>query len=182
MWYLLYLSLGVAALGLFTQRGKKVVKFTQILFETIQNNAKSSKVKPEFELINRSHSIKYGDIHLNGINTFYHYDLICFTSNAFPIETKEKHNYNPTHEICEKVPITLLRSGACVASIPFRPSDFNYNRLYVAIKRISNENYSVYRFDTKEYINPLDIINRFEKDLILQSQKNESVELAEAYD
>jgi hypothetical protein len=182
MWYFLYLSLGIAALGLFTQKGKKVVKFTQILFETIQNNAKNPKVKPEFELINRSHTIKYGDVYLNGINTSYHYDVMCFTSNAFLLGIKEKHNYNPIHEICEKVPLTLIRSGSCISSIPFRPSDFNFNRLYIAIKRISNENYSIYEFENKDYINLLDIIARFEKDLISEIEKNESVSLAEAYD
>ena len=182
MWYFLYISLGIAALGLFTKKGRNVVKFAQIFFETVQNNAKNPKINPEFEFINLTPTIKYGDIHLNGVNTFYHYDVMCFTSNSFTDDFKEKHSHNPTHEICEKLPIALIRSGACLSSIPFRPSDFNYTKLFVAIKRISHESYSIYGFENKEYINILDIISKFEKDLIVSSQKEEPACLAEAYD
>jgi hypothetical protein len=180
MWYLVYISLGVAALGLFTKKGRNVVKIAQIFYETTQNNIKNPRVTPTFELINLAPVVKYGELYLNASSTFFHYDVICFTSNSFPLDMKEKHNYNPTHEICERIPITLIRSGANLSSIPFRPSDFKYNRLYVAIKRISSEDYSIYRFENKEYINALDIIETFEKDMIANSQKE--VCLAEAYD
>jgi len=178
MWFSLYVILGLIAIGLYTKKGKNAVKLAQVFIETLQNNSKTNKINIEYEIVNMAPVIKYADLHINAINSFYHYDVICFTSNAYV--NKEIHNHNPTHEICERVPISLIRSGACIGSIPFRPSDFNYSRLYVAIKRISQENYSIYCFDSNEYINLLDLSNKFEKDLILNIQK-ESV-LAEAYD
>ncbi len=178
MWLSIYAILGLIALGLYTKKGKNAVKLAQVFIETLQNNSKSNKINMEYEIVNMSHIIKYGELHLNAVNTFYHYDVMCFTSNA--ICDKEVHSYNPTHEICERIPISLVRSGAFIGSIPFRPSDYNYNKLFVAIKRISQENYSIYRFDSDEYINMLDLTSKFEKDLILNIQKEST--LAEAYD
>ena len=143
MWYLIYMLLGLTALGLYTKKGKNVIKFLQIFIETLRNN--KVKVITELNPINSSPVIKYGDLYLNACNTFHYYDVLCFTSGS--IEDKEKHNYNPIHEICEKIPINLVRLGACLASIPFRPYDFNYSKLYVGVKKISQETYSVYRFD-----------------------------------
>jgi hypothetical protein len=176
MWYLIYSLLGLTALGLYTKKGRNAIKFVQILIETVQTN-KNIKIKPELEYINTSPVIKYGDTYINGCNTFNHYDIICFTSN---IIDKVKHNYNPTKDICEKIPVTLLRSGSCIATIPFRPCDFNHNNLYIAIKRISHENYSVYKFEEREYINLNELFFKFENDIV--NVDNQVSTLAECYD
>ena len=178
MWFALYAVLGIIALGLYTKKGKNAVKLAQVFIETLQSNAKNNKINIEYESINMAYTIKYGDLHINAINSFYHYDALCFTSNSF--SSKETHNHNLTNEIRERIPLFLVRSGVCIGAIPFRPSDYNHNRLYVAIKRISQENYSIYGFENNEYINMLDLMNKFEKDLILNIQKETT--LAEAYD
>jgi len=174
MW-ILYLSLGILITGLYSKKGQDVIKFSKILIETIQNRNKP-QIKIENEMINSTNTIKYGDLHLNSINSTHHYDVICFTSDG--IEDDVIHNINPNNKICEKIPIVNLRVGPYLATIPFRPKDLNHSSLFLAIKHLSCDVYSVYKFKNSEYINILDISLRYEKDL----KDNENDSLAETYD
>lgn len=177
MWFLLYFSLAVAGYGIYTKKGQNAVKMIQIFIETMKN--RNVSVKPECDTINLSPVLKYGDVFLNSLNTNHHYDVICFTSD-FITET-ETHNFNPQHVICEKIPLSVLRSGNCLGCIPFRPKDFNYCKFFVGIKRISYENYSIYKFELNDYFNLTDLVIEYENKYETNYNNSSSV-LAEAYD
>lgn len=178
MMYIIYILLGLTALGIFSKKGKNVIKFVSILIETIQN--KKTELTPELLYLHLAPIIKFGDLYINGVNTHHHYDIICFSSNR-EIQN-ETYNYNPNNDIISKIPISLIRSGICLGSIPFRPCDFNQKTLYIAIKRISHTDYTIYNFKEKEYINLNEIFDRFEKDLKSSVQNPQQSFLAEAYD
>ena len=184
MWIFVTLITGLVIAGVYSKPGQKAIKVSKLLIETLQNNSSKNQTHLEHETVyNETYMIKYGMIKLNTLKTTHHYDVICFTSNSDDLyNTKDIHHYNPLPDISTNIHFTLIRHGNYLGSIPFRPSDFNCPIIYVAIKHMSHEKYSVYKFENKEVINLLDLFGVYENDLIRISNILCDESLAEAYD
>jgi hypothetical protein len=170
-------SLGAIALTLYTEKGRNLIKFSKILIQTLKDSSKNV-TKYELSTINNHNIIKYGDINLTTFISVHHYDVICFESEN--LELKEHHNFNPAFIMDKTYPVTLIRCGVFLGTIPFKPSGYGCKNLFVAIKHMSHDSYSVYPIKEEEYINIRDIINSFEN--YLENPIKEEAFLAEAYD
>jgi hypothetical protein len=161
----------------------KVIDLLNILSNAIQASKKSSgKIKVE----NSVGIIDLGNTELNlpTFKTNKFYDIICFKHHdGLPVspENPEKKHHKIDLHIDEehKIPFTLFRINEHMLHIPFKPKDIEHTILYVAIKHISDDHYSVYKFTDNEHINFYEISEDYEIELLKQ---NENVELAEAYD
>jgi len=113
-----------------------------------------------------------------------HYDVMCFKKNTDLIynEVREDENHNRSLNINEehKVPFTLVRNNEHFIHVPFKPSDHCLDTVFVGIKHLSKEGYSVYKFDEHEFINFCNIIQKYEEDLKKEAEK--PVELAEVFE
>jgi len=110
-----------------------------------------------------------------------HYDVICFKNHTNDNEiTDESHNMSLNINDENKVPFTLVRNNEYFIHVPFKPSDHSLTDLFVGIKQLSKEGYSVYKFDEHEFINFCNIIQKYEEDLKKEAEK--PVELAEVFE
>ena len=185
MWTYIYVSASILATVLFGNKILKFAKLTKIFLDTVI----SRKFKPQIhlinDLVNNKSVIRYGPFTFNSITTHQQYDIMCFSSLYFDTLNSnsyntEFHNYVITNEITEKIPITLIRNAGKVCTIPFRASDYGYQTLYVAIKHLCVDEYSVYKYENDTYINVLDLFSKYENKL--HTKHEETVTLAEAYD
>jgi hypothetical protein len=182
MWTYIYISASILSLALLGNKIVKCIKLSNILLKTIIGNKFKPQIYPINEVINHANVIKYGPFTFNALSTHQPYDILCFTSKTLNSKNEsEIHGYNLSNEIDDKIPISILRNSGKVCTIPFRPKDYNWDTLFVGIKHLSLDTYSVYRFKSDSYINLLDIIKKYEKDLTMVSASKE-VCLAEAYD
>lgn len=110
-----------------------------------------------------------------------YYDIICF-KNHNEIEVNENENHNISLNVNEehKVPFTLIRNNEYFMYVPFRPSDHNLNEIFVAIKHLTKEGYSVYKFNTQDFINFSELFHKYEEDLKKIADK--PIELAEVFE
>lgn len=187
MWTYIYVSATILSLALLGKKILKCMKLSGIVLKTVIGDKFKPQIYPINNFINDTYVINYGPFTFNALNTHQPYDFLCFSSESLnQSKEMEFHNYILTKDINNTIPISLLRNSGKICTIPFRPSDYNYNTLFVGIKHLSSDNYSVYKFVTDSYINLLDIIKKYEKDLIYASTKTNSMPkeifLAEAYD
>jgi hypothetical protein len=110
-----------------------------------------------------------------------HYDVICFkNNNDFVINEDENHNVSLNVKDEYKVPFTLVRNNEYFIYVPFKPSDHGLTDLFVGIKHLSKERYSVYKFSTHDFINFSHIVEKYEEDLKKTAEK--PIELAEVFE
>ena len=161
----------------------KIIDLLNMLSNAIQASNKSShkiSVENSIGVINLGNK----EISLPAFKSSKFYDVICFKHHEeFPIsgDNTEKKHHNISLSVDEKykIPFTLFRINEHMLHIPFKPKDIEHTILYVAIKHISDDHYSVYKFTDNEHINFYEISEDYEIELLKQ---NENVELAEAYD
>jgi hypothetical protein len=161
----------------------KIIDVLNILSNAIQASKKSvGKIKVE----NSVGIIDLGntELKLPTFKTNKFYDIICFKHHdGLPVssedEEKKHHNINLHIDEKHKIPFTLFRINEHMLHIPFKPKDIDLKMIYVAIKHISDDRYSIYKFTNNEHINFYEISEDYEIELIKQT---ENVELAEAYD
>lgn len=159
---------------------KNIYKLTNVVCSTLAQRYTKKDVL-EHEYINGAYVLKQGNVVMNTRKVAHRYELFCFTSETEKLhQERTHHSYSPFKDVKNDVKLTFFTNGNYIVSIPFRPSDFNYKRLFVAIKHTNEDLYSVYRFDDTEYINLLDLTERYENDLA--SKKTRAVVLAEAFD
>lgn len=172
-----WVTLGAVALTLYTEKGRNILKFSKIFLETLKNNSKNV-TKYELCNVNNQNIIKYGEINLSTFISVHHYDVLCF--EAENLEIKEHHRFNPNFIIDKNYPITLVRCGVFLGTIPFKPSSYCCKNLFVGIKHMSHDTYSIYPINENDYVNIKDIIDTFENHL--ENPIQEETFLAEAYD
>lgn len=176
-----YTILAVVFGLLYFKYGHKNLKFVVLLCETIFEKLKFDRKLTIQEInVNNTHLIQYGDFVINMIKLHHYYDVKCFED--IPKFNEDKENYNciirKENEL-KNVNLNLEKFKDSIMYIPFRPSDRNYKKLFVCIKRISFQEYSIYRFDDNEYIDIRELIDRYETWL---TTPQEAEDLAEAYD
>lgn len=176
-----YTILAVVFGLLYFRYGHKNLKFVVLLCETIFEKLKSDRKLTIEEInVNNAHVVKYGDFIVNSIKLHHYYDVKCFEDIPKFNQDKENHNclIKKENEL-KSVNLNLEKFKDSILYIPFRPSDRNYKKLYVCIKRISFQEYSIYRYDEKEYIDVKELIDEYEEWL---TTPQEPEDLAEAYD
>lgn len=181
MWLIAGCIAGVLLLACSTSTAKNVIKVSSVLVDTLKDKYFGEKPKKiEIIDINNKSLVVYEDITLLTAKNHHQYDVICFTSDSDSLNSNTSvHNFEPKCHIKRMIPLTVIRHGQYLSTIPFRPNDFNYDVIFVSIKKMNEDNYSVYKFCSDSYINLIDIIDKYEVD----SKANEVVgELAEAYD
>lgn len=181
MWLLASL-VASAVLLTCTRKGRQVIYISKVLLETLRDNLNSKATKNTLRVssFNGVKLVQYDNITLNTMASHQHYDVKCFESDSKELlEKHEIHNHNSHFDIKQEVPITFFRTGSHLCTVPFRPIDFRCDTLFVSIKHMNQDLYSVYRFCDEQYVNLLDIIDKYEYNL-----KNNKVEapLAEAFD
>jgi hypothetical protein len=141
-----------------------------------KNNQKPCEIKVE----NSIGHIDLGNkkLSLPAFKSSKHYDVVCFKHHEGVNDESHDVPLNVTEE--HKVPFTLIRNNEHLLHVPFKPSDMDLNSIYVGIKHIVSDGYSVYKFNEHEFINFFQIIQKYETDL--ETKKDEPLELAEAYD
>jgi len=156
---------------------KKRVKLVPILIEALLSAYKEKNTQITYSKINTKNVIKFGNFNLPCIKSMHNYDIKCVN-----LETNikdETSDYHPVFDSKHEIDMKLVRYGDNLTCIPFRPMDYDFNNLYVLIKRISEQSYTVFKFSSCQYINYLDILHRYEN--IIELKKQNTV-LAEAYD
>lgn len=161
----------------------KIIDLLNMLSNAIQASNKSShkiSVENSVGIINLGNK----ELSLPAFKTNKFYDIICFKHHeALPIseDNNEKKHHNISLQIDEKykIPFTLFRINEHMLHIPFKPKDLDLNLVYVAIKHLSNDHYSIYKFSDNEHINFYEISEDYEIEL---TKNEETQELAEAYD
>jgi len=110
-----------------------------------------------------------------------HYDVMCFKKhNTVDIKNEENHNQSLNINEEHKVPFTLVRNNEHFIHVPFRPNDHSLVEIFVAIKHLTKDGYSVYKFSDNEFINFSIIVNKYEEDLKKEAEK--PIELAEVFE
>lgn len=181
MWLVAGSIAGVILLTCATSTGKNTLKLGGVLFDTVKDKFLGPKVK-KIEVIDIEDKtlVVYEDITLVTTKIHHQYDVLCFHSDNKDLNSNNAtHNFDPINHIKKIMPMTVIRHGQYLSTVPFRPKDLGTSALFVSIKKMNDNLHSVYKFSFNDYINLIDIINTYEMD----SKTNESVEeLAEAYD
>jgi hypothetical protein len=181
MWFVAGSITGVILLTCATSAGKNAFKLGGVLFDTVKDKLLGAKVK-KIEVIDIDDKalVVYEDITLVTTKIYHQYDVLCFHSDNIELNSNSAtHNFDPINHIKKMIPMTVIRHGQYLSTVPFRPKDFGTNTLFVSIKKMNDNLHSVYKFSFNDYINLIDIINIYEVD----SKMNENIEeLAEAYD
>ena len=173
----LALFVGLCGYGYTKINLKKIIDIIDLVSKVLNDN----KQKPcEIKVENSIGHINLGNkkLTLPAFKSSKHYDIICFKHHEnFSAESHDASlNVSEDH----KVPFTLIRNNEHLLHVPFKPSDMDLNSIFVGIKNITNEGYSVYKFDEHEFINFFNIIQKYEEEQ--KSKASQPVELAEAYD
>jgi hypothetical protein len=176
-----YAFLGIGILGLiFTNTGKNIVKFGDVLFDTVKDRFYNKKKDIKIVNINDKNVLVYEDIILMTSKSSKVYDIVCFSSNSTELNNSDVIlNHNISVEDKNVLPFVYIKHGTYISTVPFRPLDFNFKHLFIAIKIDTKVCHNVYRFSEKEYINVIDIIQRYEEDLKNSTRK---IIFAEAFD
>jgi hypothetical protein len=176
-----YAFLGIGLLGLiFTSTGKNIVKFGDVLFDTVKDRFYNKKKDIKIANVNDKNILTYEDIILITSKLSKVYDIVCFSSESTELNNNDVIlNHNISLEDKNVLPIAYIKHGVYIGTVPFRPIDFNCKHLFIAIKNDSKPHHNVYKFSEKEYINMIDIIQRYEDDLKNNTRK---IIFAEAFD
>ena len=179
MWAYAFLAISLFGL-LFTGTGKRIVKIGDVLFDTLKDRLNNKKKNIKIIDINDKNLLVHEDIVLVTSKSPRNYDIVCFYSSSSNLDIdKVILNYDITLIDKNVLPAVFIRHGAYISTVPFRPYDFNYKHLFVAIKNESKSYHSVYKFAEKDYINIIDIIHTYEDDLKNSTKK---IIFAEAFD
>lgn len=118
---------------------------------------------------------------LPAFKSLKHYDVICFKShNNFELVHSDNHNLSLNINEENKIPFTLLRNNEHFIYVPFKPSDHNLSDVFVAIKHLTKDGYSVYKFEENDFVNFSHIVQKYEEDLLVESEK--PITLAEVFE
>lgn len=110
-----------------------------------------------------------------------HYDVLCFKkTDDFIINENENHNISLNVNDEHKVPFTLIRNNEHFIHVPFKPKDHDLSEVFVAIKHLTKDDYSVYKFNENEFVNFSHIVHQYEEDLKKESEK--PIVLAEVFE
>jgi hypothetical protein len=182
--YLLSTFLALAvAISIYGYSKMDIQKILSLLTMVSKAMKESGKNNCSVKIENGLGHIEVGNknLVLPAFKSFKHYDVICFKNyDDFTISEFETHNRSLNIDEEHKVPFTLVRNNEHFIHVPFKPSDHNLPNVFVGIKHLSKEGYSVYKFDTHEFINFCHIIQKYEEDLKKESEK--PVELAEVFE
>jgi hypothetical protein len=159
---------------------QKILKLLTLISKAMKESSKNScSIKVE----NGLGHIEVGNknLVLPAFKSIKHYDVICFKKHQ-EVDIKEDDNHNCSLNVKDeyKVPFTLFRNNEHFIHVPFKPSDHGLTDLFVAIKHLSKEGYSVYKFDTNDFINFSHVIQKYEEDLKKEAEK--PVQLAEVFE
>jgi len=175
------------SLGLYGYRKidvAKIIDLLNMLSNAIQASNKSAVHKITVENSIGIINLGNNELSLPAFKTNKFYDVICFKHHEeFPISEdnieKKHHNISLSVDEKYKLPFTFFRINEHMLHIPFKPKDLDLSLVYVAIKHLSNDCYSIYKFSINEHINFCEISEDYETEL---SKIEETQELAEAYD
>ena len=179
MW--LYAGIGIGILGLlFSKTGKNLVKFGDVLFDTVKDRYFTKRKDIKIISINDKNILIHEDLILVTSKSHKNYDIVCFHSDSLTLTDSDvilSHDIKGENK--NIIPTSLVKHGTYVSTIPFRPSDFNFKYIFVAIKNEDKPYHTIYKFGEKDYVNLLDIIHRYEEDLKNSTRK---IIFAEAFD
>ncbi len=179
MWFYAFIGIGLFGL-IFTNTGRRIVKIGDVLFDTVKDRVFNKKKDIKIININDKNLLVHEDILLITAKSPRTYDVVCFYSDSNNLINSDAIlNYDITLEDKNVLPTVFIRHGTYISTVPFRPSDFNFKHLFLAVKNDSKPLHSVYKFTEKEYINIIDIIHRYEEDLKNSTRK---IVFAEAFD
>lgn len=165
---------------LCAQNLEKKLEFLKLVINTFISSVLEKHLKITDVNINNAHIIKYSDIYLNTFTFHHHYDIFCVSGldENVNFENGEFHSVRVS-KTKNTVPLNFFRYKDKICHTIFKPSNLNYETLYICIRRITFNDYSVYKFDRYQYIDIENIIDKYEEYL---STPLESLDLAEAYD
>jgi hypothetical protein len=179
MWLYAFLGIGICGL-LLSNTGKTAFKVGGILYYTIKDKLLIKKKNIKIVNINDKNLLVHEDIHLVTSKSPRNYDIICFYSDSDNLTSKDVIlNYDISLEDKNVLPAAFIRHGSYISTVPFRPYDFNFKHLFVGIKNDSKVYHSIYKFSELDYINLIDIINKYEDDMKNSTKK---IIFAEAFD
>lgn len=159
--------------------GRNVLKISKALYETVSDKISHRTKNIELINVNNKPVILYEDIALPAFKQKHTYDVNCFYTEDEHFLKGSLHNQNYTNENYTEIDMNIIKYGVYSSMIPFRPSDFGYTHLLVSVKKINEDIYSVYKFDSSDYINLYDIYEKYDKDT---KESKEEINLAEAFD
>jgi hypothetical protein len=179
MWTYAFLVISLFGL-LFTGTGKRIVKIGDVLFDTLKDRLNNKKKNIKIIEINDKNLLVHEDIVLVTSKSPRNYDVVCFYSDSSNLHTGDVIlNYDITLIDKNILPAVFIRHGSYISTVPFRPYDFNFKHIFVAIKSESKSCHSVYKFYERDYINIIDIINIYEED---NKNNIKKIIFAEAFD
>ena len=110
-----------------------------------------------------------------------HYDVLCFKKyKELAINEDENHNVSLSVNDTYKVPFTLIRNNEHFIHVPFKPNDHDLSEVFVAIKHLTKDGYSVYKFNENEFVNFSVIVQKYEEDL--KKEAENPIQLAEVFE
>lgn len=179
MW--LYICIGASLAGfLFSKTGRNLIKVGDVVFYTLKERLLSRRKDIKIMNINDKNILIHEDLILVTSKSHKNYDIVCFHSDSVNLIEKDIIlSHDIEGETKNVIPTSLIKHGTYVSTIPFRPEDFNYTHLFVAIKNEDKTHHTVYKFNKSDYINFIDIIHKYEETLKAAPQKTV---FAEAYD
>jgi hypothetical protein len=178
----LALTIAVSFYGYSKLDLQKILSLLTMISKAMKESSKNScNVKVEKGLCH----IEVGNknLVLPTFKSVKHYDILCFKKYSeldLIINEDENHNLSLNVKDEHKIPFTLIRNNEHFAHVPFKPSDHSLDEVFVAIKHLTKDGYSVYKFNENDFINFSVIVNRYEEDLKKESEK--PVELAEVFE
>lgn len=159
---------------------QKILNLLTMISKAMKESSKNScNVKVENGLCH----IEVGNknIVLPTFKSVKHYDVLCFKKyDELDIKESENHNISLNINDTYKVPFTLIRNNENFIHVPFKPNDYSLEEVFVAIKHLTKDCYSVYKFNTHEFVNFSVIVNKYEEDLKKEAEK--PIELAEVFE
>jgi len=179
MWLYACLGIGVCCF-LLTNTGKAGLKIGGIVYDTVKDRLYNKKKNIKIVNINDKNLLVHEDIVLVTSKSPRNYDIICFYSDSDNLVNKDVMlNYDISLEDKNVLPAVFIRHGSYISTVPFRPYDFNFKHLFVGIKNDTKVYHSVYKFGEYDYINLIDLINKYEDDMKNSTKK---IIFAEAFD
>ncbi len=177
-----FLALAVA-ISIYGYSKMDIQKILNLLNMVSKAMKESSKNNCSVKVENGLGHIELGNknLVLPAFKSAKHYDVLCF-KNDKDIEIKDNESHNQSLNINDenKVPFTLVRNNEHFIHVPFKPSDHSLSNVFVGIKHLTKDGYSVYKFNEDEFINFCHIIQKYEEDLKKEAEK--PVELAEVFE
>lgn len=178
------LSISIVLCGIFfgilySKQIKNGFKLLNIVKDTLVSKFFENKIPIILEDVKGKKVIKYGDIYLNTFEPMYSYDIKCLKMDEDKDLKNETRNFTPDNEEQNIIPLNLIKFKNFLGFISFTPKDYDSKNLHILIKKITEQEYSVYKFEQNSYVNVREIVGKYEEYLL--NSKMENI-LAEAYD